>query len=331
VAYETDAGLDKALKHWAKISRAGQHSPSLADFCQQEASLQYDRFSNLNLDSAFVILRKHLGAKYFDTKGSDIISQLQTSASLLLFIWSCLNLERYTRTANCFDLFKDSELFNSLDLKQIQLSNGLDIGEVNLTEPQIQNMSFLTQSLSAVELNAADLSQLNFTIGHMQAFKCDASSFALTHWSHVKISESIFQKSIFQQTIIHGCRWLNTAFSASLFQNVKFQLTYFFDCELIDSVFTQCHFTDVEFRSTHMQGVIFDRCTFVRCSFKTPQHINLDENITFRHSTFLEMSEVLEEGAVHHFEQCIFPEPSINKADMKSERFLNTQVGGLLS
>jgi len=212
-AFSAQDGLDEAIENWASLSRAGAHEPSLAAFCQNEAKLRYARFSNLNWDAALTLLRDHLVVTTSGKYGLETITQTQRAMNLCLFIWSCLNLERQRRTGSHFKLFEPLNQFGPLDLKRLQLPNALNFKTGSLTEPQLHHQTFLTQSLSALEFEAADLSQLSFSIGHMQSLNCRQSSFAMTHWSHVKISTSTFQKTVFQHAIFHGARWSDSDFS----------------------------------------------------------------------------------------------------------------------
>lgn len=325
-AFASNKDLNVALKNWTRLARAGAHEPNLADFCQKEAALRFKTFSNLNWDCALTIINKHSSKTMQGIIGLEAISETQRSASLLLFIWSCLNLERQKRTDIQFNLFGEIEQFNALKLKQIQLPNTLDLKTHSIIEPPLQHRSFLTPSLSALHLSTADMSQLNFTMGHIESLRCERVSFAMTHWSHVKISQSIFHKSVFQHSILHGGRLRDTQFSNCLFQAIKIQLTSFIDCSFKNMIFSQCHFADVEFISTQMQGVIFDRCTFANCRFSNIEKPAKKTAAIFRYCSFLDMEKSIETRINHEFEHCIFQDSE----DLTKNNLLESQIGELL-
>ena len=326
IAFSTQVGLKEALINWARISCAGAHDPSLTEFSQKEAALRYEAFSKLNWDSALTLICDHLATPQAQTNGIEIITEVQRSASLCFFIWSCLNIERQKRTGQHFELFETPIAFSNQNLRQIQLPNALNFDSGSLTEPQLQHSTFLTPSLSALHFNSADLSQLSFSIGHIQSISCQKTSFAMTYWSHVKISESNFQSSIFQQAILHGCRWLKTVFSNSLFQATKFQLTSFIECSLTNIIFSQCHFSDVEFASVEMDRVTFDRCTFTNCQFDP--HKN-QSTLSFRHSSFLDMETSLNKMIGCTFENCMFQSSHHQGAGTTNKKSLEIQIEDL--
>ena len=322
--------LDTALQNWARLASAGGHEPNLADFCQKEAAIRYENFSHLNWDSALTLIGKYLNNAPLKLTGSEAITAAQRSASLLLFIWSCLNLERQKRTSVHFNLFETPEQFSTSMLKQIQLPNGLNLKTNTLTEPRLQRRTFLTPSLSALHLDSADLSQMSFSLGHIQSLNCMKVSFAMTHWSHVKVSASVFHKSVFQQAILHGNQWKGTNFSNCLFQAVNIQLTNFIDCNLTNIIFSQCHFSDVEFISVEMEGVIFDRCTFANCRFDKLAPNRQIHAATFRYCSFLDMEKSLERITHHKFESCLFQSSDQQNEGSMKNITLETQIGELL-
>jgi len=61
-------------------------------------------------------------------------------------------------------------------------------------EPLLRDMTFLTHSLSAHHLTSEDMSQLSFSLGHIENIISDDCSFAMTYWSHVKITNSAFSR-----------------------------------------------------------------------------------------------------------------------------------------
>ena len=329
-AYNSKKDLDEALLNWSQVAREGAHEPNLADFCQKEAALRYEGFSNVNWNSALTLINKYLAVAPPDVNGLDAITQTQRSASLLLFIWSCLNIERQKQTGNQFNLFKTPDMFSTLMLKQIQLPNGLNLMRNTLTEPWLERPTFLTPSLSALQLDSTDMSQLSFSLGHVQSLSCKQVSFAMTHWSHVKVTASVFHKSIFQHAIIHGNRWLETKLYNCFLQAVKIQLTSFMDCDLTDTIFSQCHFSDVEFISSKMDGVIFDRCTFVNCNFDAPIRSNEAKDTTFRYCSFLDMEMTLNKLANDTFEHCIFQTTDQQNSGVKKKSYLEFQLGELI-
>jgi len=115
-AFGAKQNLDEALINWSRLASAGEHKPTLADFCQAEAALRYEAFSQLNWDDALILINNHLNIEAQNVHGIDAISAHQHAASLLFFIWSCLNLER----AEFRDKFSDrtktpkANLFNAL-------------------------------------------------------------------------------------------------------------------------------------------------------------------------------------------------------------------------
>ena len=330
-AFETMDGLNEALINWAKISCKGLHTPNLAEFCQKEAALRYESFSNLDWDLALTIIAKHLIAPSPEKAGISIISETQSSASLLLFLWSCLNIERQKRTGQHFNLFDTKTPLRELSFKYIQLPNSLSFNADTLTEPQLQHQTFLTPSLSALHLRSADMSQFCFSIGHLQSLKCEESSFAMSHWSHVKTTTSHFQKSIFQQATFHGNRWIKTNFTNCLFQAAKIQFSSFSDCSLINTIFSQCHFSDVDFIATQMEGIIFDRCTFVNCNFDTQKSSTLTNIVKFRYCSFLGMKNNFQDLPSHNFEECHFQTKGLNKRQLEERTYLDDNIGELLN
>lgn len=305
-AFVQQTQFDDALTNWTAVSYTGEHDPTLGDFCQNEARLRYARLSDLDWDAALEILRQHLSVAQFEKGGLESLTQLQRSASLLLFIWSCMNIERHSRTGEGFNLFENEGTFTTYDLKRIQLPNGLDLETGSLTEPQLQHHTYLTNSLSALYLTGADLSQLSFSTGHMQAVTSRESNFSMTHWSHVKISRSTFKTSAFQQTMFHGCRWMDTNLHDCLFQGSKFQLVNFRDCNLSGSSFSQCHFSDVEFLATNFHNATFDRCTFSNCDFSNGLKERDLGIATFNRCTFLNMTKIRPRISLHNFKDCVF-------------------------
>ena len=304
IAFETKLNIETALESWASLSKAGAHTPSLGDFCEREARQRYDDFSTLNWETALSILRNHLDVSHYDSKGTDSLSQLQSSASLLLFIWSTLNLERHRRTGETINVFDSSASLSPLDFKRIQRPSTLNIQKGTLTEPQLKYGTFLTNCLSAQSFKLADMSQLSFSTGHMQALICEETSFAMTHWSHVKITASVFNRCPFQQSIFYGCRWMGTTLSNCFFQGAKIQWSSFSNCSLKGTSFSQCHFSDVEFSSTDLAGAIFDRCTFTNCFF-TEEESNTN-GASFRHCSFSNMKKHFLQTQKHIFEDCMF-------------------------
>lgn len=287
-AFDDPPEFSKALSGWTRISHSGQHDPSLGDFCQKEAGLQYDSISKLDFDIALYIIKNHINASRFHDPKASSISHMQNSASLLFFIWSCLNLERQKRNGDRYPLSQATGCFNGNDLKSIQRPNGLDFSTGSRLEPKLREPSFLTPSLSGLKLKSIDMSQLCFNLGHMENLISENTSFAMTHWSHVKTSDTKFYKSVFQQAIFHQWRVFKTGFDKCLFQGARFQGANFSECHFTKTFFSQCHFFDVDFTTTQWAGVAFDRCVFSECVFDT---LNRDEKLIgaeFTHCTFMD-------------------------------------------
>jgi uncharacterized protein YjbI with pentapeptide repeats len=280
-----------ALRNWIRISHSGGHEPGLGDFCQKEAAIRYEAFSHMNWDDALNIIKDELSGDRFSDPGSSSILHIQNSASLLFFIWSSLNLERHKRTGGKFELSQNSGTFSVRDLKFIQRPNGLDFKLGSSLEPLLRESTYLTPSLSALKLTAADMSQLSFSLGHMEQVFFDEASFAMTHWSHVKTSDTNFSKSVFQQAIFHQWRILNSEFNHCLFQGARFQGADFSNCQFRETFFSQCHFSDVDFTTSQWTDVAFDRCVFTDCIFSPKNAENLSIGIDFRHCTFMEADQ----------------------------------------
>jgi uncharacterized protein YjbI with pentapeptide repeats len=136
--------------------------------------------------------------------------------------------------------------------------------------------------------------QFNFRQGHMEHAIYIDTNFAMTHWSHVKVSDSQFSRATFQQAIIHKWRVIKSDFKNCLFQGSRFEGALFNTCQMRDVFFSQCHFSEVEFMAPQFKNVIFDRCVFSDVSFS-----QLDDRIgltgaKFRYCTFLDMEANIE-------------------------------------
>ena len=297
--------FEGALRHWSILSGQGIHDPILADFCQKEISLRFTELGELNWDKALPIALSHLNINHFQTTGLDAAAKILESASLLRFIWSCFNLERYKNTGVHFKFSDNPKKFNSLAVRRIHQSNFLNFKNTSLINPALGQSTLLTPSLSALHLTAADLSQLSFSAGHMESIKCEKSSFAMTHWSHVKISNSSFRKSTFQQAIFHGSRWHKSEISGSLFQGTKIETSSVVNCTLTDTLFSQCSFSDVDFLSCIFRGVIFDRCIFRDCGFKAASEDVFIDGIEFRYCTFLSMEKSVQRLIPDRLVNCV--------------------------
>ena len=281
--------FQKALQHWIHISHSGRHEPSLGDFCHKEAALRFKTVSNLDFDQALHIIKEHLNGTHFTNPRAASIAHIQASASLLFFIWSCLNLERQKQTGQSYMLSQKDSAFNIHDLKSIHAPNGLDFSTGSRLEPVLQNPSFITQSLSALRLQAVDLSQLSLSLGHMEHTSFDETSFAMTHWSHVKTSKCHFSRSIFQQAIFHQWRVLKSDFNTCLFQGVRFQGANFSNCHFKGTYFSQCHFSEIDFTTCRWENVIFDRCVFTDCVFSSENSVAIPAGIDLRHCTLMDI------------------------------------------
>jgi len=175
----------QALENWIRSSHSGRHEPSLAGFCQTEARIRFDNLSELNWDETLNLVRDCINGISIGQSNLFSIAQIQNSASVLFFIWSCLNLERQKRTGICYNLSNDNILFDVTDLKVIQRPKRLNFELGSRIEPTLKDSSFLTQSLSGLSLMSADMSQLSFSLGHMENLVCNETSFALTYWSPI--------------------------------------------------------------------------------------------------------------------------------------------------
>lgn len=283
--------FQNALQHWIHISHSGRHDPSLGDFCQKEAALRFKTISTLDFDQALQIIKEHLNGTQFTNPRTASIAHIQSSASLLFFIWSCLNLERQKQTGQSYNISQKKSVFNISDLKSIHAPNGLDISTGSRLEPVLKYPSFLTQSLSALTFRTVDLSQLSLSLGHMESISFDETSFAMTHWSHVKTSKARFSRSIFQQAIFHQWRALESDFDTCLFQGARFQGANFSDCHFKGTYFSQCHFSEIDFTTCHWEDVIFDRCVFTECAFGSKQSLAIPAGINFRHCTVMDVDQ----------------------------------------
>jgi len=278
-AFSAQEGLEAALINWERISHAGTHEPSLADFCQKEATLRYDDFSRLNWDSALTLIREQL-IGMGDKKGIEAISESQRSASLLFFLWSCLNIERHKRTGNLFKLIENSNGFTSFDLKRIQLPNALILKAGALTDPQLQHRRLLTPSLSALNLDNADLSQLSFSIGHMkamfQAVKIQLSSFIDCRLKNITFSQCHFSDVDFISLDIEG-----VIFDRCTFTNCNFEITKN-PADTNSITFRHSTFLEMQTNIEKMNHHIFEDCMFPNNDLnkeKRKKHDELDKNI----------------------------------------------------
>lgn len=297
--------FESALKDWIRLSYKGVHGPSLADFCQKEATARFETLSHLNWDSALEIIQNHIHGRHFEESGLSSIRQIQHSNSLLFFIWSCFNLERQKRTGAHFLLSNNSYPFSSTNLKSFQPPSALSFDSGSLTEPALRDMGFLTSALSAIHLTSADMSQLSFSLGHIENLICEDTSFAMTHWSHVKVTTTNYIRSVFQQAIFHQWRVLNTHFSHCFFQGSRFQGTTFSECHFKNTFFSQCHFSDVEFVSSEFENTIFDRCVFTQSAFAHDPKPSPTLDAQFRHCTFMDMDSALGNIPVENVENSI--------------------------
>lgn len=320
-AFENQSRFEDALENWAKVSCAGSHHPSLTDFCQKEASLRFENLSHLDWDSALTICRSHIDGRLFDGIGLSSIKQIQRSSSLLFFIWSCLNLERQKRTGKAFKFHENAQKFNPTALKSLQSPNTLNPKSSSRIEPTLQNQTLLTPSLSATHLKSADMRQLSLSLGHIESPICEDVSFAMTHWSHVKVTAASFIRSVFQQAIFHQWRVTDTDFSHCFFQGSRFQGATISACRLTDTFFSQCHFSDVEFISSHLESVVFDRCIFTQCDFSKTYDTNDPFNAQFRHCTFIDMETALRNMPAENIKNIIPQNSNTEKPHSKFKKY----------
>ena len=304
-AFSETAKFEDALSDWILVSKQGTHSPSLADFCQKEAAIRFDLLSGLDWDAALMIIRNHLHRANFDNTGISFMSEILHSGSTLMFIWSCLNLERQKRTGKHFPLPNNDLQFDVSDLKAIQRPNGLNFESGSLIEPTLRDLTFLSQTISALHLKSADMSQLSFSFGHIENLNCEDTSFAMTHWSHVKLTAASFARSLFQQAIFHHWRATDSCFTTCLFQGARFQGGNFTGCHIEETVFSQCHFSDVEFISSQFTNVVFDRCVFLECDFLQGKKTDRSLDAQFRHCTFMNMDTSLRNIPVENISSSI--------------------------
>ncbi len=313
--------FDEAANNWAEVSSQANHNPVLVDFCQKEVRLRYSELRDLKWTSALSLIKERLDTNLYSGSALEAVSLILDSASLLFFIWSCFNLEHYKRSNPHYALSEHSEDFNISTLRQIHQSNFLNFKTETLIEPRLGRETFLTPSLSALYLTGADLSQLSFSLGHMDSFSCEKSSFAMTHWSHVKISTSIFKKSAFQQALFQSCRWHDSDVYSCLVKGSTLQNSSFLTCRLKDIFFSQCHFDAVDFLSTTFEGVIFDRCVFTNCSFESKIENALIGGVEFRYCTFLSMKKSVLKFSEDRLTNCLIQTGSEAKKAL-TEKFL---------
>lgn len=306
------AAFERALKGWVGASKMGAHGPILADFCQKEAAVRFDALSNVDWDAALIIISNHFHAFHFESSGLALMSEIQRSSSLLFFMWSCLNLERQKRTGKQFDLPNAGPGFSVSNLKNIQPINGLNFETGSVIEPTLRGLTFLTHTLSALHLKFADMSQLSFSIGHIENLICEETSFAMTHWSHVKISTANFTRTLFQQAIFHHWRTEDTHFTNCLFQGSRFQGGRFSNCKIEETFFSQCHFSDVEFIASQFKNVIFDRCVFSQSVFSRDKGSDAPLGAQFRHCTFIDMEASLKNIPAENISNAIFESKTKN-------------------
>jgi len=329
-AVEENDNLEFALTEWANISRKGSHTPSLADFCQKEAAIRFDALSNVNWDLALKIIRRHIHTGLFSSGGSPAIAEIQRSHNLLFFIWSCLNLERQKRSKVHYSLPNKSAEFGVTDLKSMQSPSAFRFGPGTMTEPTLQDLTFMTPALSALRLTSAELCQLSFSLGHMENLDCRDTSFAMTYWSHVKVTGSTFSRSVFQQTIFHQWRVMNTRFEDCFFQGSRFQGATLSDCSFDDTFFSQCHFSNVEFNAAKFENIVFDRCVFTDCRFGN--HIDPDQTfkVKFRRCTFIDMDQALTHIPSENIERIIHNNDAETQTTKRSDVKIQSQLEKLL-
>ena len=310
-AIETPGKLNAALETWAAVSSQGKPNPQLADFCQKEASLRYSHSGDKTLDSAkfdavLRMIKNKLVPAGKATWGIDSVRDLSNSGCLLFFIWSCFNLERYNQTGVQHHFSESHYDFTLRDLKQIQPKHSSEFSPHSLLAHEAVDPSFLTPSLSALHLRSEDLCQLSFGMGHLEFGIFETSRFALTHWSHAKISNTHFMESSFQNAIFHGCRWIKSEFSSCLFHGSNIQNSDILDCQFTDIIFSQCFLDNVSFTSSSFENVIFDRCIFTQCHFTAQDQETSIEGVKFKHCTFLSMEDSKLKFLQTSFESCIF-------------------------
>ena len=306
-SFQTKDGFKTAAKTWAFISSSGQHSPSLVNFCQNEVRLRFATWPDLEWDSALELLRDHLPTETISGNGLKSLAGAQSSASILFFLWSCFNLERHKRSASKFEFATNSAALTLRDVKRFYQKNILTFDEDNIIGSRPSDYSFITPSMSALRLENQNLSQLSFSTGHLQSSEFERVNFALTHWSHVKISRSLFNKSTFQQSIFHGCRWIKSTLFDCFFQGANIQNASWSESRLKNIIISQCHLADVHFLSTNFDNVIFDRCTFSNCSFGQKPKSEKIDGLSFRRCSFLDMRTGLKSISQMAFEDCKFP------------------------
>ena len=329
-AVEENDNLEFALTKWVNISRKGSHTPSLADFCQKEASIRFDALSNINWDLALKIIGRHIHTGLFSSGGPPGIAEIKRSHNLLFFIWSCLNLERQKRSKAHYSLPNISADFGVADLKLMQGPSSFRFAPGTMTEPTLKDLTFLTSALSALRLSSADLSQLSFSLGHMENLDCRDTSFAMTYWSHVKVTGSTFSRSVFQQAIFHQWRIMDTRFEHCFIQGSRFQGATLSDCSFTDTFFSQCHFSDVEFNASEFENIVFDRCVFTDSRFGN--HVDPDQTFKaeFRQCTFIDMDQALSQIPSENIESNmpinVAENPTLNRPEIK----IQTQLEKLL-
>jgi uncharacterized protein YjbI with pentapeptide repeats len=149
------------------------------------------------------------------------------------------------------------------------------------------------------------MSQLSLSLGHIETLICEDTSFAMTHWSHVKVTAASFTKTKFQQAVFHHWRVMDSHFMQCLFQGSRFQGGCFSGCQIEETFFSQCHFSDVEFIASEFKNVVFDRCVFSQIVFSKENDTGPIFGAEFRHCTFMDMETSVKNIAAENISNSI--------------------------
>lgn len=276
-----------ALMEWVSLCHSGWQDPRLADFCENEAKLRYDGLSDqtIDFDMALTILKVNipqvidLGSKPHSL--TTALTQLKLSGSLLFLIWSSFNKERYERSDIAHNLNNSDSKFGASDLKRL----------FDTHRPFHENRfsrNFLGHSLSGTHIEASDMSQLSFNTGHIKNFVCASSTFSMTHWTHCKITTSIFKECAFNHATFSRCRLYETLYRDCLFKHTSLSDMDFSNTRFRNTGFTQCSFSKVDFSTTQFKKVIFENCIFSKVVFDTFQSRPAGGGVVFKNCTFEE-------------------------------------------
>jgi len=317
-AYETRIEFDDKLEDWIALCYDGVQSPTLADFCQNEAALRFSNLNALNWNIALELipleLFRHSRQSKDSHKSQNFIRQQKLAGNLLFFIWSCFNRERFKHSQIHFPLFDEESDFTAHTVKLLQPITVMKIKKTPPTDIIIENLNWLGHALSGIKITSTDMSTLSLTTGHIENLSSQKTKFAMTNWNQIKISNSVFMRSIFQHASFNLLRVNSSVLNHCLFQFSKFDSAQFEQTKFNGTIFSQCHFHGINFDSCEMQDVVFDRCIFTNALLQLSLMNTHFERTTFRHCTFVDMQDVFENISEDMLEHCHFEAYDIEKA-----------------